>query len=273
MEQDLKKSLKKCFFIYLALYFALFLLFYIPNYVIEGYADIFGNFEYVRLFLSMLFEFILGSSGAVVLFVVLIKHGPLTPGRTLTAAAVIAAARIIYSLPYYYLYFLSYGYDSIDGIPLYTLSALLAVIFEWVKLLILFALVYFSSRRHIVKALTLSLPKAQQKNMPKKTKLTLLATADARLWGELSHGGIFNFDAPITLGIFLASVGQFVYALSLEVKTAVEYLTEFAGNYRSDEIIYMTWCFIFVILELIISHTVCYFLKNKLTKEPDDAKE
>ena len=273
MEKDFKKSISRCFLVYLALYFALFLLFYIPNYVIEDYAYLVGDFEYVRLFFSMLFEFTLGASGAVVLFVVLIKRGGVITSRVLSGALAIAAAKIIYSLPYYYLYFLSIGYDSIDGIPLYTLSALLAVIFEWAKLLLFFVIIYFTARRHIMRELILTLPKAHQKKPTEKEKQVLLASADARLAGELTLGGVFNFDAPVTLGIFLASVGQFVYALSVEIKNAVDYLTEFAGNYRTSEIIYMTWCFVFVVAELIISHLVCYYLKNTLAKRIDSKTE
>ena len=191
----------------------------------------------------------------------------------LTGALAIAAAKIIYSLPYYYLYFLSIGYDSIDGIPLYTLSALLAVIFEWAKLLLFFTLIYLTSRRHIMRELILTLPKAHQKKPTEKEKQVLHASADARLAGELTLGGVLNFDAPVTLSIFLASVGQFVYALSVEIKNAVDYLTEFAGNYRTGEIIYMTFCFVFVVAELIISHLVCYYLKNRLSAAPTSDKE
>ncbi len=267
MEQGFKKSIKRCFFTYLSLYFVLFLIFYIPNYVIEDYAYTVGNFEYVRHFLSLLLEFILGASGAVVLFVVLMRTGGVTTGHVLTGAATIAAAKLIYSLPYYYLYFLSLGYDSVDGIPLYTLSALFAVMLEFAKLILFLSLVYFTSRRHIMKELKLTLPAAYRKKPSEKERRALHAAADVRLSDELTVGGVLNFDAPVTLGIFLSSVGQFAYALSAEIKNAADYLTEFAGNYRTDEIIYMTACFVFVIFELIISHVACYYLKNWLLKK------
>ena len=266
MAQGLKKSVFKCFFVYLALYLGLFLLFYIPNYAIPDYAYTVGDFEYVRYFFSLLFEFVLTTSAALMLFVILVKSKDVTLGRVLSSAAAIAAAKIIYSLPYYYLYFLSFGYDSIDGIPLYTLSALLAVIFECVKLVAFFYLCYFVSRRHIVKEFTLKLPIAKQKNPPAKVKAEIKKAADTRLADGLSLGGVFNFDVPLTLGIFLVSVGQFVFALISEIKNAADYLIEFAGNYRTSEIVYMTWCFVFLVVELAISHLVCYYLKNKLTK-------
>lgn len=267
MERSFKKSMAGCFWVYLLLNLVLFLLFYIPNYIIEDYAYIVGDFEYVRLFFSMLLEFLIGVSGAVVLYVILLRTGGVTLSRVLPGSAVIAAATFINSLPYYYLYFLAYGYDSIDGIPLYTLSALLSVIFEWIKLLLLFSLCYFVSRRHIMKELTLTLPKNQQKKVPKKVKRELHLAADSRLSDELAEGGMFNFDSPITLGILLASAGQFVYAFAVELKNAVEYLTEFAGNYRTGEIIYMTWSFIFILVELAVCHALCHALKNFLAKK------
>lgn len=260
--ETLKKSILKCFWIYLALYFGLFLLFYIPNYVIEDYAYLVGDFEYVRFFLARLYEFTLGASAAVVLFVILVRNGEVTVPVTLAAASVFALAKIIYSLPYYYLYFLSIGYDSIDGIPLYTLSALLAVIFEWVKTILFFSVCYLVSRRHIKKELISRLPVAKQKKPPEKERAEIKRATDMRLSDELTLGGTFNFDAPVTLGIFLVSVGQFAFALISEITSTVDYLIEFAGNYRTDEIVYMTFCFIFILAELVISHLVCHYIKN-----------
>ena len=264
MEKELKRSLTRTFLIYLALYFALFLLFYIPNYLIEDYAYIVGNFEYVRHFFAMLLEFLLGASGAVVLFSVLIRHGGVTTSRAIWGAATVASARVIYSLPYYYLYFLSLGYDSIDGIPLYTLSALIAVILEWVKTLGLFAAVYFVARRGVMGELIKTLPVSHRKKPTEKERRALHTAADLALSERLVTKNPVNLDIPVTLGVFLASAGQFILSLVLEIKNAADYLTEYAGNYRTDEIVYMTVSFIFLVAELIISHLLCHYVKNRL---------
>ena len=276
MENSLKKNLMRGFWIYLALYFGLFLLFYIPNYVIEDYAYYVGNFEYIRFFFSRLFEFLISTTAAVVLFTVLVKCGALTRRAVITSALLFASAKAIYALPYYYLYFLSIGYDSIDGIPLYTLSMLLSVIFEWAKIILFFSLCYFVSRRHIVKEVLLDFPVAQRKNPPEKVKAEIKKRSDTRLSELILEGSVLNFDAPVVLGVFLVSVGQFFFSLIEEIKSAVDYLTEYAGNYRTDEIVYMTWCFVFLVIELAASHLIAYYLKNfiskKLTHNMENAK-
>ena len=68
------------------------------------------------------------------------------------------------------------------------------------------------------------------------------------------------------------SVGQFIFAVAEEIKNAVDYLVEFAGNYRTGEIIYMTWCFVFILVELVISHIVCHYIKNRLMKAAKSKK-
>ena len=81
-----------------------------------------------------------------------------------------------------------------------------------------------------------------------------------------SGTGIFDFSNPFPLGIFAAAFTNFCLNLIREAIDTVQYLVDYAGYYRVDEIIYITACYIFLLLELFACHAICCLLRNLAVK-------
>ena len=244
-----------------AVNFASFLIFFIPNYVIE--ADI-GWFEYVRLFFNKFVEFALPPIAACLLMSAYFDGGI---KKSLIYAIYLALPRIIYLLPYYYLYHIAYGYDSIESICLSGLVTVFGVALMWAHIAVLFLLTRMVAIRTIAKSLANDLPPAVQKSIPIDIKKMLNKQAKKSLGEEINFTGAFDFAAPMTLGIFAAVFGEFTVNLMREISDTVIYLVNYAGYYRIDEIIYITGSFVFLIIELLLVHIISYRVFKKINRE------
>ena len=234
-----------------------FLIFFIPNYVIE--ADI-GWFEYVRLFLNKFLEFALPPIAAVLLLKVYFAGGI---KGALISAIFFSLPRIIYLLPYYYLYHIAYGYDSIESICLSALVTVFGIALMWAHIALLFSLIRMMAIRSTAKSLATDLPPAIQKTMTVDLKKKLNQQAEKALSTDINFTGAFDFSIPLTLGIFASSFGEFIINFMREAVDTVTYLINYAGYYRLGEIIYITASFIFLIAELLSVHLIAYLIFKK----------
>lgn len=243
-----------------------FLIFFIPNYVIE--ADI-GWFEYVRIFINKFAEFALPPIAAALLIKVYFNGGI---KNALIGAIYFSLPRIIYLLPYYYLYHIAYGYDSIESISLSALVTVFGVALMWAHITLLFLIIRMFAIRSIAKSLATDLPPAVQKSMTVDLKKKLNQQAEKSLCTEINFTGAFDFSIPLTLGIFAATFGEFIINFMRESVDTVTYLINYAGYYRMGEIIYITACFVFLIVELLAVHLIAYHLFKKANsiKETND---
>ena len=161
-------KIKKLFLITTAIFagvnLLVFLTFFVPNYVFEESTEI---IEYARIFLTKFAEFALPTIAASILFK-LYSNSEIK--SIIKGAVIFALPRIIYLLPYYYLYHIAFGYDSIESI---SLSALVTVFGVSVNALLILAL-FFLARALATKAATKpiieKLPPKVQKNLTKETK-------------------------------------------------------------------------------------------------------
>ena len=237
-----------------------FVIFFVPNYVLE--IDI-GELEYVRIFLTKLIEFALPPIAAVLLYV----GGSFDGWKcAITRGAGLAMTRVIYLLPYYYLYHIAYGYDSFESIGLSVLVSVFGTALLFGQILLLYEVLRVAERKVIKKALIDDLPPMCKKEMPKDIKDMLDRKAEESLREIPEKPGVFDFSAPVTVGIFSAVFTQFLISFIYEAANTIEYLISFAGYYRLGEIIYITASFLYILLELLIVHVICYALKNKLCK-------
>ena len=108
-----------------------FCLFYIPNYVLMLNVE---WVEYFRIFFNKFFEFLLPAVAATVLFLGYPRDGL---KKTITRAFCLSLPRIIYLLPYYYLYYILNFYDSIEAITLSALVTLFGVVLLFGQILLL----------------------------------------------------------------------------------------------------------------------------------------
>ena len=219
--------------------------------------------EYTRIFLNKLFEFLLPTVAATVLF---IGYSDLGLRRTLLRALYFSLPRIVFSLPYYYLYFWVNWYDSIESISLSALVTVFSVAILYGQILLLFWLIRVFARLPILKELKKSLPLNQQSNTPKDALSRLKKDADKSVAESFLDRSIFSFSSPTSLGIFAAAFAGFCINLAREIVDTVTYLIEYAGNYYLEEIIYIVACYLFLLVELFISHAICCLIRNTLTK-------
>lgn len=238
-----------------------FLIFFIPNYVIE--ADI-GWFEYVRLFFNKFVEFALPPIAACLLMSAYFDGGI---KKSLICAIYLALPRIIYLLPYYYLYHIAYGYDSIESICLSGLVTVFGVALMWAHITVLFLLARMIAIMAITKSLANDLPPAVQKSIPIDIKKMLNKQAKKAFGEQINFSDAFDFDEPLTLGIFVTVFGEFIVNLIREIADTVVYLVNYAGYYRIDEIIYIMGSFIFLIIELLTVHFISYHVFKKINNE------
>lgn len=238
-----------------------FLIFFIPNYVLE--VDI-GEFEYVRIFLTKFIEFALPPTAAVLLYL-----GGSSDGwkRAIVRGVYLALPRVIYLLPYYYLYHIAYGYNSIESIGLSALVTLFGTALMFGQIILLYEILRIGARLVIKKSLINDLPSMyNKKNMPKDMKALLDRKAEDSLKEIPEKPGVFDFSAPVTVGIFSAVFTQFLISFIYELVDTIEYLVSFAGYYRVSEIIYISVSFLFILFEMLIVHIICYTLKNKFCR-------
>ena len=238
-----------------------FLIFFIPNYVLT--IDI-GELEYVRIALTKLIEFSLPPIAAVLLYV-----GGSCDGWkcAIARAATLAATRAVYLIPYYYLYHIANLYDSYESIGLSLLVSIFGTALLFGQIILLYEMLRIAARKVIKRTLIDDLPPMYKNEMPKDIKDMLDRKAEESLREIPEKPGVFDFSAPVTVGIFAAVFTQFIISLIFELINTIDYLITFAGYYRLDEIIYITASFLYILVELLAVHILCYALKNKLCKK------
>ena len=235
-----------------------FLIFFLPYYVFEIESEI---YEYIRIFLTKLIEFAL----PVALSTLLIKLyyiGGLK--KALISAIYFSLPRAVYLLPYYYLYHIAFGYDSIESLGLSALVSVFGVAVNWAVSVLLFLFARFLATRTITKVLVLELPPKVQKNITPYIKSELKNRAEEKLLALDIPDAPFNFEHPITRGLFGAAFLGFAIGFLREVIDTISYLVDYAGYYRTDEIIYIMVCYLFLLTELFITHIITHFIFKKL---------
>ena len=260
----MKNSKKTCLIVALSFIFInilSFCLFYIPNYVLMLNIE---WVEYTRVFLNKFFEFILPVVAATVLFLGYTEDGL---KKTLIRAVYLSLPRMIYLLPYYYLYYILNWYDSIESISLSSIVTLFGVALFYGQVVLLFWLIRLFARLPVLKEMKKKHPLNQQNDTPKNLRAELKAQADIEVAASLSDKAVFNFSKPTSLGFFAATFAGFCINFVREAIGTVEYLIEYSGNYYLEEIIYITACYLFLLFELLAGHAICCGIRNLLNKE------
>ena len=245
----------------------MFLMFFLPNYVIDGEV---GNFGYVIDFFGRLVEFCLPVIGGVICFSI---SSILGVGAVLCSAAVLSATRILYLLPYYYLYFIAYGYDSIESILLSALVSILGVALEFGLILLL----CYIARRAAMGGIRRGMSEAELRSIGRLTKeeeKALLSDKLAEICrSEIGLKYMFDITSPVKRGIFFAVIGQFGVSLVQEIVSSLKYLISYAGYYRVEEIVYMMICYLFILFEMILAQVLCCIIKEKICFGSEEVRD
>ncbi len=196
-----------------------FLLVYLPYlYFMDSDAVNYTTY-FVRRFLSALISVF----SAVFLFTYGSRRGFV---RRVLDAFRIVLPRLAYLIPYYYVYYMSDGYDTFEALGLLTLRSLALLALYTAEALVLCAM----ARR----------------------------TAKRRLQGAENEGflgaALFDLAAPAVAGCFAAAFGEFILLFASEVVSTVEYAIEYAGTYRLGELYYIIGSFLFTLAALLLTH-------------------
>lgn len=221
-----KKSFKRCIFqLVLASLFAFFI-FYIPN-IYLGELPI---ALYTAYFTKELINFAIPiiASVAVTLAALDMKKS-----RALIYSLCFAAVPLPYTIPYYYYEYVTDYYNSLEALLLaFLMSLLLAAAFT------LEVFIYH-----------------------------LIIKATIKRGGDTApiHTPTFDFDSSATLGVFYAVLLKYIYETAFELYSVVSYFIEYAGSYRTGEIVYIAVSLLLLVLFGILTHTAACKVKNKLT--------
>lgn len=214
-------------------YFATFLAFYFANVLYSDKAV----FAYIWYLVQKATFLLLPLISAML---VLISDTYLGMKSALVKLIPLSLAKLIYSLPYYYLYLVYDIYDSTEAI----LFALVQAITEAVFLYI-FTLIIFLVMRAFLGAFN-------KRGEPRDALLAKKTT--------------LNFLDPVSRTFALSSLLCFLYFFTVEIIDTVSVISKYSGRLRSGEIAYMVFSYCFDVFLLAAHYLVLSFVKNYIAE-------
>lgn len=245
--------------LYCAVYALLFLTFYVPSYVLE--VTVF-EYDYVHHYIYEIATFLASTVAVGAVYLCSVREG----ASALREAVGYALPSLIYTVPYYYLYALAYGYDSIEG-------TLTGVLIGAIEVLICYGLIIGGycvmravSRHTAGKIAILEVPVKRRDTMTPDIRRDYEKRVAELLVEETEDGRVINPSSAIVNSTFIASLVRFGYSLIREVYTTVDYLIEYAGTYRTEEILTMIAGYAVLLAELVLATAVTGLVRRLILK-------
>ena len=169
----------------------------------------------------------------------------------LICSLALSMTRFFYLLPYDFLYFEYNGYDTGESITLALVQSILEVALTFgIILLISFVAHSITSR--------------------------IAHSGKQQPVAELTKRAPFDFSDRYAVAVFSMAAMVFIYNLITEIIDTVIYLVDYAGTYRTGEIIYIVFCYVFILISLLVAHSVGFLTKTVgakyILKESDDTQ-
>ena len=236
-----------------------FLVYYLPNYVTGGDAAV----GYIISFTDRAFSVIIPALISTVAF-------QMPDGQNIKRAAVriliFSLPSVIYDLPYYYLYTLRLGEDSVTGLFWGLGAAAVLAALGMLRSLLLYLLCRAMARSTVADEVREKYP-IFRGGVPKARVERWKGLVGEAVEARRDAGGAFSLDEPIPFGILGISVGQFLIMLGAELYTVVDYLVSFAGSYRQNEILLMTVTLLFIVAMLFVCQLICHGAARLMRKK------
>ena len=208
-----------------------FLLYYIPfGFYYDNTPLLFLSY-YVTNFLEALFP----PLAATVIFLV----RPAGIKNKIIPCILISLSRLIYSIPYYYIYYVSDVFNSAESLLLASLVSLIFLLFFFLQTFVCVLIINGVERRA------------------------------SKVFEERQRSKIFNVDDHINFGIILSVLLVFVIFFAREAISTVQYLIENKGTYRTDEILSIVGAYLVLFLFAFLNYVLVSFIKNALLKQPE----
>ncbi len=255
--------------ILLGLNFLLFLLVFIPIYVINDLDNLYyyiyrsGEYSGFFYFVSHLDELLRWCTPIFAGVLLCQRYAYFGLKKALTGGLKLAAASLVYTIPFCYLYAMSNGAYTVEALLWGLFVSLMYMLVLYLQSLIMFVIIKRTVCFFTAKEALANLPPLKTKTSSKALMKEHIKNADDNLAQNLSGGAAFDFASPATLGIFFASLFNFAIYLVKEIIDTASYLKEYAGTYRPEEIGYMVFRFIFILALLFVCHAICHLAKEK----------
>ena len=240
------KLYRRAFAIFSLLCAICYFLFHFNNYLLfdgelSAYAALYDTLEYVRYAVSDMIFFLIPTVSAVLLLPQLFNERAY---KLYPLAFLLSLSEVFYNIPYYYIYHIAYGYDSIESI---SISVPLSLLISLVLAIYSLTLAYVA-------------------------KLVFLRRG-GKLAAYPARTGYFSLSSGVGLSTFFAVFIHFVICFIRELIDAVTFFIEYADSYRIGELIYILGRFVFILALMLIAHAVCIFVHNKILSRRFEAED
>ena len=227
-----KKSIALTSLFFSVLYILLFLIYYVCNYLVNREA-----LFYVSSFIYDFANALLPMLMTVTLLVIYSERGR---RAVFLPALFITLPSLLYALPSCYLDAFATLNSTEFALLLAAIESLLILGALYLELLVLlFVLVY-------------------------ATKIASRKKKGYTLPSALSEGGAFDFDKPLTVGVFAAASVTFVKSLVNQIYYTATY--DYASAFRLEDIILMLVEYVFILVTLLAVQLLSFLYKKRLVK-------
>lgn len=213
-----------------------FLIFYLPMLFAQENIALIFTAHFAGYFIDSLIP----AFSAAVVFSEILSAGF---ARSLLSSFKLALPRLVYLIPYYYLYYMSEGYDTLESLGLLSIRT--------VFIIVLFAL-------EILAYALLA---------------KLFAKRRAKGWDFFEPSGIFDISAPVGFGVFAICLGKFVMNLITEIKNAVIYFIDYGEFYQMSDVFFALGKILFALATLFASIALIGAVRKRAIKNAEETEE
>lgn len=226
----------------------IFLIISIAEYALFHVANLFyfesfgGVLMTVRYYFSEIWSFIMPAAAALL---VIIAYAMISTGEAIKVGVMAALSRVGFYLLYYYMMYITEGFDSVESILLSVPTSLGSSLVTFIELSAFALIALLVLNRGAVAAGT-----------------TLREyVAD----GLIIHD-LFDVGVPSTLAIGVISLSAFGLRLIFTIINTVIFFVENGKSYTTPEILELLFSYLFALILLIITHLILSFIKRGIIK-------
>lgn len=226
MQENYQKLKNRSYFAVFLLSLISFVLLYLRiSYVFESAFSIYCSY-FFQYFIDSLVPALIAS-------VLFSAHGCEGHGKRLLSALKQNLPRLVYLIPYGYLYYMSDGYDSFDSLSLTALRCcFMLAVFTLEVYLYTFAARFAASRKNTE-------------------------------YDFYSYSSCFDLSSAVPAGIFAICFARFIVNVISEAFDAVMYFIDYGESYSIDDILFMLAKFVLALISLLLSQLIIGFIRKR----------
>jgi hypothetical protein len=214
------------FYLFLA-YLLSFVLYYVATFIHP--TDV---LTYIWLFAERATYLLFPTISAVLTLIVFVYCGAY---KGAVAAIPLSLTRLVYLIPYYYLYIIQEGYDSIESLGYGTLLSLGEIIILYGVIMLITVLVGFIIKKRGYEP---------EVALAKRT--------------------VLDFADPVSLSFMLISLFSCVYLTVKEIADTVYFISEYGAKFTPSEIVYMVISYAADVFIPLSYYFILSFIKNRV---------